>query len=167
MTIIVEDGTGVANANSYASVAEAEAYFNLKGRTVAVTEEALINATQFLDLSYGEQYLGYKKDKNQELDWPRTAFYNHDRFLVTTGTMPKELKIALYETASLAIAGTDLFSDVPLEDANLKSITNTVEGAVSQSKEYFTPTRTSEKASIGKYLYKILKPSAGQSVRIK
>lgn len=76
LTVIVEDGSGVDNANSYASVADAAAYHeaNPQGDAwAALTElkkqQGVITATRLLDEQW--QWNGYKLDDAQSLQWPR------------------------------------------------------------------------------------------------
>lgn len=166
MAIIVEDGTGVASANSYDTVVNAQAYFDLKGITITITEESLINATQYLDLRFGLQYNGDKVGADQSLSFPRTSFTDTEGFTKAASTIHSELKRATYEAAKLYIDGTALFDDTSGDTDNLQSITNTVEGAVSQSKTWFSPTNTNLKSNIGKYLANILKVSSRYTVRV-
>lgn len=164
MAIIVEDGSGVTNANSYVSVAESQAYFTTKGITVTITEEALINATQYVDLVFGRRFKGKMLSGTQSLQWPRTTF-TYDFGTVASGTIPKELKITVNEAARLFIGGTDLFNDVV--DGNIRSITNTVEGAVSQSISYFAPNATDPRSNLGKFIAPLLEMSSAQTVRVR
>lgn len=166
MALILEDGTGVASANSYITVADAQAYFDLKGTTVTITEEALINATQYLDLRFGQQYEGMRRTQEQTLDWPRTSFVDLNGFIREADSIPRELKDATCEAALLYLNSVSLFDDTDLEEENLQSITNTVEGAVSQTKTWFSPSKINQKANIGKYLVNILKVSSTYTTRI-
>jgi len=58
MPLIVEDNTGLANAESYISVADADVYLANMGRTswaaatTAAKEIALRKATQYIDTAY-------------------------------------------------------------------------------------------------------------------
>lgn len=75
MALIVEDGTGLANAESYASVATANAYHTAMGNAAwtgvdAVKEAALRRATQYLDTRY--RYRGLPLTQTQALAWPRS-----------------------------------------------------------------------------------------------
>jgi hypothetical protein len=63
VALVVEDGTGLANANSYVSVADADAYFSLRPNSawcVSVTkkEQALRRATDYVDLIWGGRFFG-------------------------------------------------------------------------------------------------------------
>ena len=74
--VTVEDGTGKPNANSYASVATADAYFGSRPRSDAwrsLTAEQrgrlLIHATRLLDASF--VWDGRKLSSAQALEFPR------------------------------------------------------------------------------------------------
>lgn len=76
VTVTVEDGTGRADANSYASVEAADAYFGSRPRSTAwkgLTAEAkarlLIHATRLLDASFA--WSGRKLNCSQALEFPR------------------------------------------------------------------------------------------------
>jgi len=77
MTIIVEDGTGLANAESYVSVVDANAYHSKLGNDVwadldtSVKEQLLRKATDYMVAQYRLQYAGYRRYSTQSLDWPR------------------------------------------------------------------------------------------------
>jgi hypothetical protein len=75
VAVIVENGSIVANANSYVSVANADAYFSARNNTTwaaystAVKEAALLYACQWLNSRY--EWPGVISDVTQELSWPR------------------------------------------------------------------------------------------------
>ena len=77
MTIIVEDGTGLANAESYVSVADANTYHSKIGNDAwadldtSVKEQLLRKATDYMVAQYRLQYAGYRRYSTQSLDWPR------------------------------------------------------------------------------------------------
>lgn len=109
MTLTVEDGTGLENAESYASVAEANTYFtNLSNAswtgTDAVKEAALRKATQYLDSTYN--WAGIIYSTTQSLGWPRTNIYDKEgRDLKES--VPTKIKNATFELA-LASLSDDL-----------------------------------------------------------
>jgi len=76
ITVTVEDGTGVANANSYVSVADVKAYANQRGVVLPSTDDEIaamiIKATDYLE-SFACKYQGRKTDCAQSLQWPRTG----------------------------------------------------------------------------------------------
>ncbi len=73
--LIVEDGTGLTNADSYATVAYADTYHENRGNiawdTVADKEAALRKATDFMVGKYRLRWAGVRKTLGQALDWPR------------------------------------------------------------------------------------------------
>lgn len=77
MALIVEDGTGKADAESYCGVAFADAYHARRLNTewgpldVATKEAHLIKATEYLDAKYGAKWIGSRKVATQALGWPR------------------------------------------------------------------------------------------------
>jgi hypothetical protein len=76
MSIVVEDGTGISDANSYIGVADASAYHLSRGNVswvgVADKETALIKATDYLTNVYKGRWAGYRILITQALDWPRS-----------------------------------------------------------------------------------------------
>lgn len=75
-TLIVEDGTGLTNSNSYATLAEADAYFasqlyasDWTGQTNDIKARALGMATTLIDRMV--EFRGYRKGTEQALEWPR------------------------------------------------------------------------------------------------
>lgn len=75
MTFIVEDGTGLPDANSYASVADADEHYTARGdaewlaATEAEKEYALIKATDYLDAVY--VFRSVPLTETQSLECPR------------------------------------------------------------------------------------------------
>lgn len=68
MSMIVEDGSGIYEANSYAGLSYAHSYLHRRNRhttwdaaSTAVREAALIAATDYIDKRFGSVFLGYKK----------------------------------------------------------------------------------------------------------
>ncbi len=108
MALIVEDGTGKTDSESYASVAEADTYHTNFGNagwagTTAVKEVALRNATQFLDTEYHIQWKGRRVDDFQALDWPRAFTDDEDGFAIASDVIPTKLKNATIELALSAL----------------------------------------------------------------
>lgn len=79
MTIIAEDGTGLATAETYCTVAEATTYFTNIGNAAwaalasdAIREQCLRKATAFMLGRYRARWAGTRKSTTQALDWPRS-----------------------------------------------------------------------------------------------
>jgi hypothetical protein len=109
MGIIVEDGTGLANANSYASAAEAKSYHADRGNSTwalaesAVQTSALIKATSYVDGRYFGQFLGmYPKQSTQALQWPRVDAVDWRGYAITG--IVQALKNAVFEAALLFLS---------------------------------------------------------------
>src|ERR1035438_1328100 len=92
LTLIKEDGTGRTDANSYATVAEADWYFDghlyasaWTAATAATKAAALVMATRLVDSQY--QFNGFRAHDAQALQWPRERCPDPDRNLVTSTTL--------------------------------------------------------------------------------
>lgn len=87
MAIIVEDGTGLVDAQSYVSVSDADAYHAARGNTAwvdggaDVKEAALVRATDYIDGDNGPRWPGIRATAAQALDWPRLEAYDRDGYL--------------------------------------------------------------------------------------
>ena len=92
LTLTKEDGTGKANANSYAAVADGDAYFegHLYASPWTTASEAskmaaLVMATRLVDSQF--QFCGFRAHSDQALQWPRTECLDPDRGLVTVSPL--------------------------------------------------------------------------------
>lgn len=73
--MVVEDGSGLSNSNSYASEDAFETYCDDRGVTPADgdAEAALIRATQWIDNTYRARFPGSRVNgRDQALEWPRS-----------------------------------------------------------------------------------------------
>lgn len=116
-TFIVEDGSGKADANSYITVADADAYVENHGTetawigaTQAAKEKALRLATQYIDLKFN--FKGTRNSETQALLWPRFNVYDNDGYNVDYDAIPQKLKDAVVEAALRVIAGDDLLGTI-------------------------------------------------------
>ena len=102
-TIIIEDGTVVSGANSYASEAELTTYAADRGVTLtAATDVLLIKAMDYIE---SLSFIGSKGSEGQPLQWPRDQVYI-DGFYAGSTTIPAALKTGQIATA-LAIDSED------------------------------------------------------------
>lgn len=110
MTITVETGAGVANANSYVTLAEARTYAKARGVTLTafddVLEQYLIKAMDYLE-SLRADYRGIKTDSTYALQWPRYGVYL-DGVELDSNVIPTELKNAQVALAMAVQDGVDL-----------------------------------------------------------
>jgi len=103
MAFSLDATVGGATSNSYATEAEASAYFDnmlyadawdCGGATTH--EKALVQATSILERL---NYSGSKTDTIQVLQWPRSDTFDYDAVLISSTTIPENLKKATYEIA--------------------------------------------------------------------
>ena len=107
MALIVEDGTGLTNAESYVSVADCGTYCTAHGLTAwtgtdAAKEVALRNAAQYIDSNY--TFKAEKTYVDQSLEFPR-YFWDWD------DPAMNRLRAACCELAVKALSGS-LYADV-------------------------------------------------------
>lgn len=146
LTLTIEDGSGVANANAYCSVAfvtdyadtiESKVWSNNKSRQIV----AIINATRYVDMKYRGKLPGTINQSTQSLLWPRASYVDGAGNTIPAGTIPTALKNAVAQAAIHYLeAGLDLNAEV---GNKVKSSSVTV-GPVSESISYWEPK--SEKA---------------------
>jgi hypothetical protein len=87
-----EDGTGKPDANSYADVADGDAYFEghlyadaWTGATAEKKAAALVMATRLIDSQY--QFNGFRAHTEQALQWPREKCPDPDKGLPTISVL--------------------------------------------------------------------------------
>lgn len=142
MALTVENGAGKPDAESYASVTEADDYVDMWSGDQAWTdasttdkERALRKGTRFVDT---HRFLGHRLTDAQALDWPRDEVGIVDGQYVHPGTIPTPVKEATFEAALRDVRGETLFPDH--DGGTIESESSQV-GEVSQSKTYATPRR--------------------------
>lgn len=117
LTLVVEDGTGKSDANSYVSVADCDAYHDKHlyatdwtSASGSTKDKALAMATMAIDANM--DYYGWKKTSDQALLWPRVRVNDKEIYDVTVGAdlsvsnyyfneneIPQQLKDATCEMA--------------------------------------------------------------------
>lgn len=115
MALIVEDGSGLTNSDSYISLADANSYVadhsnpsSWSAATDDEREEALRLGTQYIDLQYGGKFKGVKADRDNALYWPRSGVSDSDNYSYEDYEIPLCLKYAVVEAALRVLAGDDL-----------------------------------------------------------
>ena len=116
MKIIIENGAGLPDAESYASVAAADARCASLGLTAwaalaeASKEIALRKAMIFM-ATYRTRWAGRRVYQHQALDWPR---YNVvvDGFILPSSSLPLDVVNACIDLAVRAGSGEDLLPDL-------------------------------------------------------
>jgi hypothetical protein len=110
ITLVVESGAGLASANSYASIAECDAYHeghlyaDYWEATVADTDRrnrALVMATRLINAEW--EFWGRQVKATQALQWPRSECPDPDGVavgdLVATSAVPADIVRATCEMA--------------------------------------------------------------------
>lgn len=119
-TLVVEDGTEVASANSYISRTDTDTYFLKLANTTwsalsaGAKEAALIKATAYIEQMYRLRWLGYRYTSTQVLSWPRANVPINDgpwNNFVAVDTVPQQVKDACCELA-LRASTEDLAADL-------------------------------------------------------
>jgi len=122
VTLTVEDGTGLAAADSYVSIAVALTYHAALGNTAwaaateAAQEIALRRATQYLNNRY--TYRGTRLNSTQALEWPRVGY---EQYGVTESWPVANLKAACCEAALRALSDT-LQTDVAADQVTEETV---------------------------------------------
>lgn len=120
MALVKEDGTGVVGANAYEDVAGMKAYFLDRGTTFtgpdATLETKLVQATDFIDLTYYRKFFGLMIFDTQELQFPRDVYGE---------VIPDALRFSTSEFALEALTDPLFFS--PTVDPSGKTITRKLE----------------------------------------
>ncbi len=147
MSLIVEDGTSLPDAESYISVSDTDAYFSARGMTIwgnvtqTEKEEALRRATDFMTSEYRVLWTGLRASVTQSLDWPRTKVVMGDfsgcTQLYPNNVVPMEVRKACAELALRATMGPlkDDTTQVLIEDT-IGPITKKYDPKSSQNKKY-------------------------------
>ena len=105
MAFILEDGNGLVNSNAYADATEYKDYQTDRGQfatgdnTDAEIEQALINASDYIDKRFADDFKGYKQSNDQAMAWPRVSALDSSGFLFED--VPAQLKKGTIEYAWL------------------------------------------------------------------
>ena len=139
---------GAANANSYVTFSEAQAYLEARLHAEAwdTSEQkqmqALIGATQELDPM---AWLGYRATSAQALSWPRTGVVNPDAPSWTeygSSEIPARVKRMTYELALEMLRASD---DVTVPDPNQNVIRfREKTDVIEEETEYAEPTQKAQ-----------------------
>lgn len=110
--MVIENGDGLENADSYISTTDADTYFSARGNTKwtalsdANKEIFLIKATDYVDNVF--KWKGKKKTQEQALNFPRVKLFDENGYEITG--IPNVLKYAVCECANLVSTGVEMFA---------------------------------------------------------
>ncbi len=131
MSLIVEDGTGLSNAESFCSVADATTYHANRGNAAwaalasdTVREQLLRKASDYMEQVYREQWNGYRKLFTQSLSWPRYRVPMQDAsggYYLYPAFYPSDSVPVLVANACAALALRAATDDLAPDIGRLKS----------------------------------------------
>lgn len=121
MAFVAEDGTGLANSNSYGSLDEFQAYWLERGQdmtqfTEGNRQSALVQACDHIELFFGPCLFGYRASETQALEFPRLCLFDRNGFLLTG--VPMKVKAAQFEYAQRILANDVILAPDPTRDAS-------------------------------------------------
>jgi hypothetical protein len=167
MALIVEDGSIVANANTYVSLADARTRAAILGVTISATDATaelqLQQATLYVDRTYRDRFKGTKVDNDQPLQWPRYDVYIDD-YPIDSDVIPQELIDSEIYAAAQVEAGNDLYANSDGRSVQLEEVVGAVKvqyfnNGKSGSQTIFTDIQNTIQVLLdgngGKYSYSV------------
>lgn len=120
MALVVEDGSGKSDSNSYSNTASADAYYADQGYAgVTSTDGSLIRGSRALDERYRSQLQGIKSTTGQAMAWPRDGVEDEDGNVLASDAIPARWVMASQEMArTLTASQTD---DAPASVKRVKA----------------------------------------------
>ena len=162
MTLIVEDGTGISDAESYASVVEFKAYCDKRAMDYSLLADSaievlLIKATDYMVNVYRNRWQGRRTNEIQALDFPRYDVVV-DGYSVLSNIVPPLVKNACIELAFKSNT-TELLPDI--ERATIREKVDVIEVEYDR----FAPVQT-RYSQIDSMLSPLLSSSDSISVKL-
>ncbi len=120
MAFVVEDGTGLDDANAYVSVEFVNDWHKERGNGgwtggSGEKQKAIVRATDYIDQRFGRLFRGFREKKSQGLEWPRLDAFDDDDFLMSDiDRVPRQLEKACAEYALRALIAQPLAPDPQL-----------------------------------------------------
>jgi hypothetical protein len=138
-TIVVEDGTVVANANSYQSVADLRSFAAERALPLPTSDDdcgvLLLNSMDYMERRCGMNWLGFKYSRDQDVAWPRREV-NVEGYCYKYTELPKQLLILqdIVACELYALAGQDVMPTAfPNDHGSIAS--DAISGAVTETYE--------------------------------
>lgn len=149
MAYLVEDGTGVAGANSYDTVANFKTHHLDRGQIDSAAEFSdteievgLVLATDYEDKRFGQRFKGWKRTRSQDLEWPRTDAFDNDGHLFDP--VPRQLLKGTHEYALIAMRLERNLAPIPgmpygIVDPETGTVTTEASGLLTKSTDVIGP----------------------------
>jgi len=139
--LIVEDGTGLGDANAYATVEYVDEYHSTRGimswtGTTEEKETAIVRATDYIETRWGPRFLAARQFPTQALSFPRVGLRTREGHPVTG--VPENVLRATAEYARRAL--TIILMPDPVVDDTGQRVASRSEsvGPISESVSYST-----------------------------
>lgn len=150
MAFVVEDGSGLPDSNAYITIAFADSYHSDRGNSTwtgadSVKQSAIIRATDYIDKRFGIKFKGYRKIKEQALEWPRLDAYSPEGWAYTNpDDVPRKLQQACAEYALRSLIDGELAPD-PDDQISGSLVLNRVKvGPIEEEKQFKSDSASKE-----------------------
>ncbi len=142
MTLIIEDGSVVENANSYVSIDDCDTYHSNLGNatwtgTDAVKKAAILRAMAWIE---SQSWEGRKTAYENPLSWPRADVVTRDGYLIPEDEVPIQVVNALCEAALVELESAGALRPALERGGQIKS--ESIDGAVSVTYKDGAPATT-------------------------
>lgn len=154
-TLVVEDGSGLPNATSYATLSTIATELGLYAdpadstawiaKTEAEQDNIARQSTLYLDRTYHLSWKGTKKTRAQRLDWPRHNVIDNDGWYIDSDSLPHQLVTALALLCGKVASGEQLDVDQSATEIMSESVSA---GPVSRSVTYSTAKKEGKKFTL-------------------
>jgi hypothetical protein len=142
MALITENGTGLADAESFISVADATTYHAAMGNVAWAVlstdkmEQCLRKGAAYMGQVYNSRWQGLRVNNTQALDWPRVGVVANNYAVLAT-VVPTSVQNACAELALRASAG-ELLADTEqqITRETIGPITTEYDKSSAQAKRY-------------------------------
>lgn len=135
MAFVLEDGTGIANANAYISPTEMKSYHLDRGVEISAQyndtdlQRAIVKGTDHFEQVYGPDLLGRKLTTTQALSFPRACLYEPEFCYVPITGVPPKLKYAIAEYALRELINPGSLDPDPVVSDTGLQVSSTMEKA--------------------------------------
>ena len=101
MSLIIEDGSRVTGANSYADVSTVDAYHAARGNAAWTGDDTAKEAAILRAMTYIETlpWHGVKATQTQPLEWPRAYMEDRNGYAINADVVPAQVIHAVAEAA--------------------------------------------------------------------